>query len=250
MSALAGDLASALDPVVFARGSGFDAETWQQRLLRSQAKRALVLCARQVGKTQTVSHKALHTALYTPKRDVLIVSPTQRQSDEMLLRVSSLFKGMREQPRLKRDNASEMSLANGSRVVSLPGSEGGIRGFSGVKLLILDEASRIDDDVFASVLPMVASDGQILALSTPWGRRGWFYDLHEDPVNAWERHKVTVYESEQYTPARIKEVRDSLGSFVFGSDYECIFGDTDTQLFGTEHVRAAFSRAVKPLEFT
>ena len=249
MSALAGDLVAALDPVAFAARTAFVAEDWQERLLRTAAKRALVLCARQVGKTQTVSHKALHGAMYTPGRDVLIVSPTQRQSDEMLLRVSSLYRQMREQPRLKRDNTSEMGLANGSRVVSLPGSEGGIRGFSGVKLLILDEASRIPDDVFASVLPMVASDGQILALSTPWGRRGWFYDLHEDAANGWERHKVTVYESQQYTPARITEMR-ALSSFVFSSDYECIFGDTDTQLFGTEVVRAAFSHAVSPLEFS
>lgn len=244
---LAADLAAALDPVRFAARLGFTAELWQEHLLRSRAARQLVLCARQVGKTQTVSHRALHTALYEPGRDVLIVSPTQRQSDEMLLRVASMYKAMRGLPRLKRDNASEMGLANGSRVISLPGSEGGIRGFSAVRLLVLDEASRIPDDVFASVLPMVASDGQIQALSTPWGRRGWFYGLHEDPVNGWERHKVTVYESAQYTPKRIDEVRAVLGSFVFASDYECVFGDTDTQVFGTEMVRAAFTRSVAPL---
>ncbi|WP_454115699.1 terminase large subunit domain-containing protein [Microbacterium lacticum] len=246
--ALAGDLATALDPVSFASGLGFEAEPWESRLMRSRAARALVLCARQVGKTQTVSFRALHTALYNAGRDVLIVSPTQRQSDEMLLRVSSLYRAMREAPRLRRDNTSEMGLSNGSRIVSLPGSEGGIRGFSRVKLLVLDEASRIPDDVFASVLPMVASDGMILALSTPWGRRGWFYELHEDATNGWERHKVTVYESAQYSPQRIAEVRKALGSFVFASDYECVFGDTETQLFGTEAVRAAFSSTVRPLE--
>lgn len=245
---LALSLAEALDPARFAQARGFDAEEWQQRLLRSDASRALVLCARQVGKTQTTSMKALHTALHHPGRDVLIVSPTQRQSDEMLHRVVAVYRGMKGQPRLKRDNTSEMGLANGSRIVSLPGSEGGIRGFSGVRLLILDEASRIEDDVFASILPMVASDGQIMALSTPWGRRGWFFNLHQEPTNGWERHRVTVYESAQYTPARIAEVRASLGSFVFSSDYECTFGDTDSQFFSTESVRAAFSGAVAPLE--
>lgn len=246
---LAESMAAALDPVVFARSLRFDAEPWQGRLLRSSAKRGLVLCARQVGKTTTTSVKALHSALYSPGRDVLIVSPTQRQSDEMLHRVSALYKGMNGQPRLKRDNTSEMGLANGSRVVSLPGSEGGIRGFAGVKLLILDEASRIDDDVFASVLPMVASDGHLFALSTPWGKRGWFHDRHEDAVNGWERHKVTVYESAQYTPERIAEVKASLGSFTFSSDYLCEFGDTDNQLFSTESVRAAFAPGVAPLDW-
>lgn len=132
----------------------------------------------------------LHAAINVPKRDVLIVSPTQRQSDEMLQRVAGVYRGMAEAPKLRRDNASEMGLSNGSRVISLPGSEGGIRGSANVRLLVLDEAARIDDDVFASVLPMVGSDGQILALSTPWGRRGWFYNLHEDDRSGWEWHKV------------------------------------------------------------
>lgn len=245
---LALSMAEALDPARFAEGTGFEPEAWQSRLLRSTASRALVRCCRQSGKTQTTSLKALHAALYNPGRDVLIVSPTQRQSDEMLHRVSAVYRGMKGQPRLKRDNASEMGLGNGSRVVSLPGSEGGIRGFSAVKLLILDEASRIDDDVFASILPMVASDGQIMCLSTPWGKRGFFYNLHEEAANGWERHKVTVHESAQYSEERIAEVKAALGSFIFSSDYLCEFGDTDNQLFSTESVRAAFAPGIAPLE--
>ncbi|ALD13128.1 terminase large subunit domain-containing protein [Clavibacter capsici] len=248
MTGLAEDLAAALDPAVFAGGLGLEPEPWQADLLRSRASRALVLCARQVGKSTTVGYRALHRAVYRPGCLVLIVSPTQRQSDEQLGRVATLYRGMGEQPRAAKSNSAELALANGSRIVSLPGSEGGIRGFSGVELLIIDEASRVEDDVFASCLPMVASSGQIVALSTPWGRRGWFFELHEDPVNAWERHKVTVHESDQYTPERIAEVRAALGSFTFASDYLCEFGDTDSQLFGAEMVRAAFSSTVRPLE--
>lgn len=249
MNGFSSDLASSLDPVVFGESLGFEAEGWQKALLRSTAPRSLVLCARQVGKTRTTSLKALWTALYNPGRLVLIISPTARQSDEMLLSVSSLYRAMGEQPRAKKDNTSELWLGNGSRIVSLPGSEGGIRGFSGAKLVILDEASRVDDAIFASVLPMVASDGSLTALSTPWGKRGWFFRLHDDDLNGWERHKVTVYESDQYTEARIAEVRGALGSFEFASDYLCQFGDTQNQLFSTESVRAAFSPGIKALEF-
>lgn len=244
---LAQSLAEAIDPVAFARGRGFDPERWQSKLLRTVHPRVLVRCSRQVGKSTTVAYKGIHTAINFPRRDVLVVSPTQRQSDEMLLRVAGIYKGMAEAPKLRRDNASEMVLGNGSRVVSLPGSEGGIRGFANVKLLILDEASRIEDDTFASVLPMVGSDGQILALSTPHGRRGWFFNLHDDDLSGWERHKVTVHESAQYTAKRIAEVRQALGSFAFSSDYLCEFGDTDTQLFSSVAVRAAFA-PLQPLE--
>lgn len=241
-------LAEALDPVAFARGRGFVAEAWQAGLLRTVAPRVVVPCSRQVGKTQTTSFKALHTALNQAGRDVLIISPSQRQSVEMLLRVKSVYRGMRTAAKLTKDNDAEMGLANGSRIVSLPGTEGTVRGFANVRLLVIDEAARVDDDVFASVLPMVGSDGQILALSTPWGQRGWFYELCEDaPGNGWEKYRVTVYDSAQWTPARIAEVRASVGRFVFASDYEAVFQDTDDQLFTTEDVRRAFTPGLRPL---
>lgn len=241
-------LAEALDPVVFARGRGFVAEAWQAGLLRTVAPRVVVPCSRQVGKTQTTSYKALHAALNHPGRDVLIISPSQRQSVEMLLRIKSIYRGMREAPKLTKDNDSEIGLQNGARVVSLPGTEGTVRGFANVRLLVVDEAARVDDDVFASVLPMVGSDGQIPALSTPWGQRGWFYGLcEESPANGWERYRVTVYDSGQWTPARIAEARASVGRFVWASDYEASFLDTDDQLFTTEDVRRAFTPGLRPL---
>lgn len=249
MSNLGADLAAALDPVRFAESLSFDAEPWQATLMRSRSARALVLSARQVGKSTTVSYRALHRSVYQPGALVLIVSPTQRQSDEQLHQLTTLYRGMGEQPRPTKSNSAELALANGSRIVSLPGSEGGIRGFAGVDLLIIDEASRVEDDVFASCLPMVATTGQLVALSTPWGRRGWFFDLHEDPLNGWERHKVTAHESNRYTAERIEEIRRTVGSFLFASDYLCEFGDTDTQLFGSELIRNAYSHAITPLEF-
>lgn len=249
MSDLGSDLAAALDPVRFAEGLSFAAEPWQSSLMRSRASRALVLCARQVGKSTTVSYRALHRAVYQRGALVLIVSPTQRQSDEQLHQLTTLYRGMGEQPRPTKSNSAELALANGSRIVSLPGSEGGIRGFAGVDLLILDEASRVEDDVFASCLPMVSTSGQLVALSTPWGRRGWFYDLHDDALNGWERHKVTAHESGRYTAERVEEIRRSVGSYLFASDYLCEFGDTDSQLFGSELIRNAYSHSIRPLEF-
>jgi hypothetical protein len=90
---LANSMAAALDPVRFTQGLGFDPEAWQERLLRTQEARVLVLCARQVGKTTATAYKALHAAMFNPGRDVLIVSPSQRQSDEMLRRVGVFVSG-------------------------------------------------------------------------------------------------------------------------------------------------------------
>src|SRR5205814_2588268 len=77
---------------------------------------------------------------------------------------------------MRRSTQTELELANRSRLVALPGREGTIRSYSGVRLLILDEASRVPDDLYRSVRPMLAvSHGRLIALSTPFGQRGWFY---------------------------------------------------------------------------
>lgn len=124
MSSLTATFREALDPVAFAAGRGFIAEPWQARLLQSVARRIVVPCSRQVGKTETTSYKSLHAALNNTGRDVLIISPSLRQSTEMLLRIKTIYRGMRTAPRLTKDNDSEMGLFNGSRVISCPALRG------------------------------------------------------------------------------------------------------------------------------
>jgi hypothetical protein len=53
-------------------------------------------------------------------------------------------------------------------------NEATIRGFSGVAPLIVDEASRVSDELYQAIRPMLAaSGGEILLLSTPFGKRGF-----------------------------------------------------------------------------
>ena len=69
-----------------------------------------------------------------------------------------------------------IELETGSRIVSLPGREATIRGFSGVHLLVVDEAARVADELYQAVRPMLAvSGGRIVLLGTPFGKRGFFF---------------------------------------------------------------------------
>jgi hypothetical protein len=121
----------------------------------------------------------------------------------------------------------------------VPGSEQTIRGFSAVDLLILDEASRIADEVLAAVTPMVAvSGGQILAESTPKGRRGWFYEISQNP--RWEHYVVPATECTRISPAFLAEERADRGDFYFRQEYLCDFVDATGQYFPTEDIDAAF----------
>jgi hypothetical protein len=56
-------------------------------------------------------------------------------------------------------------------------------------LAIVDEAAQVSDDgLFAAVLPMLAvSKGRFMCLSTPFGRRGWFWEQFSGDDPAWMR---------------------------------------------------------------
>src|ERR1700688_2334143 len=76
------------------------------------------------------------------------------------------------------ESSLRIELGNGSRIIALPGLENTIRGFAGVKLLVIDEASRVADDLYRAVRPMLAvSNGRMICLTTPWGKRGFFHDV-------------------------------------------------------------------------
>src|SRR3954449_12213233 len=155
---LALDLACALDPTLFAeRKLGFTPDAWQRVFLRSPATRVLLNVSRQAGKSTTAAILALHEALYRHGSLILLVSPSLRQSGE-LFRKTAEFRGRLDPaPVLTQDNALSCAFGNGSRVVSLPGDEGTVRGFSAPRLIVEDEASRVDDALYRSIRPMLAT---------------------------------------------------------------------------------------------
>jgi hypothetical protein len=51
---------------------------------------------------------------------------------------------------------TKLELANGSRILSLPGSERTVRGYAAADLVVIDEATRVDDELISAVRPMLA----------------------------------------------------------------------------------------------
>jgi hypothetical protein len=176
-SSAATDLAMALDPVIFARAAGFEPDPWQADVLRSRAPRILLNCSRQSGKSTVVGVLAAWTAIYCRGSLTLLVSPTERQSKELFRKTLAVYRALGRPVHPASESALQLELDSGSRVIALPGKEGTIRGYSGVDLILIDEAARVPDDTYQAVRPMIAvSGGRIIALSTPFGTRGWFYD--------------------------------------------------------------------------
>jgi phage terminase large subunit-like protein len=167
-------LLHALDPVVFARDRlGFEPDEWQGGLLRSSARWTLVLCSRQAGKSTTAAVLALHTALHRPGLLVLLVAPSLRQAGELFRKFAELCGRLDPAPALSEDNAASCTFAaTGSRVLSLPGSEATVRGFSAPALVVED--ARVPDALYRTIRPMLATApaGRLILLSTPFGQPG------------------------------------------------------------------------------
>ncbi len=113
----------------------FAPDAKQLEVLRSKAKRGILNCSRQWGKSTVAAAKAVHRAWTRAGCLVLVASPTERQSAEFLRKASELLVKLDIKPKGDGDNAVSLMLPSGSRIVGLPGRETTTRGFSAVSLL-------------------------------------------------------------------------------------------------------------------
>ncbi|MBM3996200.1 MAG: hypothetical protein FJ303_18915 [Planctomycetes bacterium] len=216
-------LALLLDPSLILFAQGLPPDPWQRDLLRPQELYLLLNCARQTGKSTTVAALAMAQLLVEHGSLVLIVAPSERQSHELFRKVIHAYQALGQPIEATKSNQSEMELANRSRLVALPGREETIRSFSGVDLLILDEASRIPDDLYRSVRPMLAvSRGRLAALSTPFGQRGWFYEEWIG-TGPWKRIQVPWTQCPRIAPDFIAEETRALGQAWVDQEYNGLF---------------------------
>ena len=145
-----------LDAVRFARERlGFEPDPEQARALRG-GRRGILLCSRQWGKTTVITAKAVHRAISVPGSLVLVLSPGLRQSGEFLRKAASYLRRLGMPVRRDGNNALSIAFPNGSRIVGLPQNEARVRGFSNVSLLIIDEASRVLDELYQAMRPTLA----------------------------------------------------------------------------------------------
>lgn len=242
------DLMLGLDRVAFAREVGIVPDPWQEELLRSGSKRVLMNVSRQAGKSSMAAIIALHRALYRPSSLVLMLAPALRQSQELFGKLAEFYSVLGEPLKKFGERRLSLELTNASRIVTLPGSERTVRGFSGAALLIVDEASRVDDPLYHAIRPMLAvSGGSLMMLTTPWGRRGIFFDEWTAGGDGWERYEVPATEVPRITSEFLEEERRSLPARVFRQEYLCSFEDVEDQVFSYEDVQAAMTGEVVPL---
>jgi hypothetical protein len=261
-------------PELILQRAGVTPDRWQTEVLRTRKAQILLLCSRQVGKTLVAAALALRTALLEAPALVLVLTPSERQSSEFMRRIKELHEALRQPldmagrvqsfyekqvaeaaqdddyfrlPTTTRESSLQLHLDNGSRIIGLPASEGKVRVYSAVALLLIDEASRVDDALYRAMRPMLAvSRGRLLALSTPFGKRGWFHDAWHG-AGDWERVRITAEQCPRIPADFLAEERRALGERWYRQEYLCSFEETIDAVFAYADIQAAMSDEVQPL---
>jgi hypothetical protein len=233
------------DPAAILTAAGMTPDGWQTDLLRSSADRVLILASRQVGKSLTAGALALREALLCPGSLTLLLSPTLRQSGELFRdKVLRLYSLLGRPLAAVQESALQLSLANGSRVVSLPGSEATIRGFSNVAVLVLDEAARVPDGLYQATRPMLAvSGGKLMCLSSAYAMQGFFYESWTRGGPQWQRVCIKAAECGRIDPAFLAEELAVLGQRIYDREYQCAFSSADDAVFDPGAIERALAAA-------
>jgi len=222
----------------------FDIEPdpWQRDLLDGNYPRVLLNCCRQSGKSTTCSLIATHTGIFKPKSLTIIVSPSQRQSAELFKKCTDFLSQLDEKPAISEETKTQLQLENKSRIVSVPGSEATIRGYSAPDLILIDESARVPDEIYESVRPMLAASqgGRLMALSTPFGRRGWWWRAYMDGGPGWHRIEINADMCPRISRDFLEQERATLPEATYAQEYGCSFEDSAGRLFSSVFIDQMF----------
>jgi hypothetical protein len=265
-----------IDPVDYFRARGFNAFEWQKRVFE-YSPRTILLCARQSGKSEVISAKICHKAKYKDKTLNIIVAPAKQQSTEDMKKIEGFIGRDRDFPEMVHDAVYEKELTNRSRIVALPGSERSVRGYSSPSTIIVDEASRVLDETYKAVRPMmVGANTELILLSTAFGKRGFFFNAwthseryrkilvvpaytiegnkivdappEEEFKKYWAKKGVEAYYSPRHTKEFLEEELEDNGELYVRQEYLCEFLDVENAIFRYDDILRAFNEPIEQID--
>ncbi len=172
---------------------------YQDQLIRDyRCRLRVVRKARQIGITTAIAQEAIWKAYTRPNRLILIVSPSGRQSDKPMRIIQGIVGNSPELAvHVINKNRHELTLDNGSSILALPNNPDRLRNYSADDIY-LDEAAHFlnDEPVMGAIRPMlIAKGGSFTIVSTPFGKRGLFWDQYNVALGQMDTNPlVRAYE--------------------------------------------------------
>ena len=148
-----------------------------------------------------------------------------------------LFDALDAPPDALSRTKTTLELQNGSKIYSLPGANpDNIRGYSAPDLIIEDEAAFVSDRTFLASRPMLATSehGRHILLTTPFGRRGHFYDLWSGDDPNWRRLGILSKDCPRIAGSFLDSERRTMSDRSYRQEYECEFLESATAVFPSD----------------
>jgi phage terminase large subunit-like protein len=247
------------DPTLFAyyffrdsSNNPFKVYPFQDLLLNDKARRILLAISRQTGKSTSAGIIAFQFAFFHNQCTVVVISNTKPQSIEFIKKIKDLIRSSDKYPFFKivikeKESKSEITLKNyksntESRIISVPATDAA-RGYA-ADLVIVDEAAFIEngDYIFNQVIePMTqATNGKIMLLSTPNGKRGFFWECYNSKF--WQVYQFDWRANPKKTEEEMEEKRIRMTAMEFKSEYEAQFVASQAAYFNPDDIKHCISK--------
>lgn len=211
-------------------------DPWQIEVLKTSGN-IVLRSGRQVGKSTVIGIKAGAYAANNKGKTILVIAAVERQAfllfDKCLGYLFDNYKRLICTGK-DRPTKSRIKLRNGSTIYCLPtGLSGhGIRGYT-IDMLIADEAAFIPEEVWSAVTPMLAvTKGNIILLSTPFGRAGYFFRCFQDPT--FTAFHISSEDCPRKNQSFLDQEKKRMTSVQYAQEYLGEFVDELRQFFSTQ----------------
>jgi phage FluMu gp28-like protein len=247
------------DPVVFcAETLSFKPTAYQTKVLLDESKFIALRWSRQSGKTAIVSAKLLWYAVGQPATSIAIVSPSLRQSKQVLRRIA-FYARLLPRSLLSVVQKTRLELTNASIIEAYPNNPDTIRGPS-LDIVYCDEMGFIRDDkeLYDAILFTLSSakKGRFIASSTPGSKDNLFYKFCTDPKYGFSNHYVNWKDAvEPYGPLK-KEILEMIRTQLapdpwrWRREMEAEFAENEDSFFPLSLITDAVDQSLAYTEFT
>jgi len=233
---------------------------YQRAVFDDPARFVAWIASRQIGKSFCGGAKAVRWAMTTPKTDVLIASPSERQSYEAVLKCRDWAEAFRfaiaEQIEERNTPGAMMTAAtivfpNKSRIIAVPGKPDTVRGFCAH--VWMDEFAFFDDPdaTWRAILPSISNPlrGQKNAFITSTangktGRGQRFFKIVTDTQvpKVWSVHKTTILDAAPFLGTDVEALRKGTDDDnAWAQEYMCEFLDSSNCLLPYDIIALAES---------
>jgi phage FluMu gp28-like protein len=225
--------------------TGVSLYDWQKRWLDDESRFRVMLKSRAVGGSFLIALESFLDSLLYPNHTTLLVSFSMRQSLELFRKVKehiNTWRGIRIRAgdetytftATLSETKTQVEFLNGSRITSLPNNPDAIRGYRADHVYV-DEAAMFKNDfeVKAAIIPTIAGrEGRLSLISTPKGKRGWFYEAWTSDI--FTKHEVHYSMAPHITKTDLEGMRASLSPLEWEQEMELKFIDEANALFPYE----------------